>query len=442
MSGWGGISSPGGGGGGTFDGVHNDLDGRSTTTAHPTSAITGLDTTLAFVDDRAEITVPSDGPTGVGTGGTITDVNPNVTKRATALISTGNDDLRAQVRLTHPSNWVGVQFRYDMETEDVYSGSLWYEVDTPATLGDLYENVIVGAFPYDCTSTSVEFSVNGVTKTFAPATDYAGDAGAFVAGLLSALGAGVTVEFPYVGALKIHDYPTALVTVATGSSATLTVTDAGIGDPLGFGALTSTPGVTDLRVGPNRTQEGTGNGRTHIGPDDTTVFNREVVVIGTENSMMALKWHQRNEYTQAYVTPVGSVIDGLRRNYEVLNILAADARKIGVPAVVAGAGAGTGPTISAGDSRDDVGIINVTAGTTPSTSATVVVVTPNDDLFGVSGTDIAIVDVIPQTVETALVPASGVLFGDGTWGIRVGATGLVAATQYSWSYRITRFLNP
>ena len=33
-----------GGGGGSFDGVHNDLDGRSTSGAHPSTAISGLGT--------------------------------------------------------------------------------------------------------------------------------------------------------------------------------------------------------------------------------------------------------------------------------------------------------------------------------------------------------------------------------------------------------------
>ena len=36
------ITTGSGGGGGTFDGVHNDLAGRTTTGAHPSTAISGL----------------------------------------------------------------------------------------------------------------------------------------------------------------------------------------------------------------------------------------------------------------------------------------------------------------------------------------------------------------------------------------------------------------
>lgn len=43
--------SPSPGGGGSFDGVHNDLDGRSAATAHPISAITNLADALAAADE-------------------------------------------------------------------------------------------------------------------------------------------------------------------------------------------------------------------------------------------------------------------------------------------------------------------------------------------------------------------------------------------------------
>ena len=56
------------GGGGTFDGVHNDLDGRSTADAHPISAITGLQDALdaagtgGSLADLTDVDVTTDPP--------------------------------------------------------------------------------------------------------------------------------------------------------------------------------------------------------------------------------------------------------------------------------------------------------------------------------------------------------------------------------------------
>ena len=45
-------------GGGSFDGVHNDLDGRSAENAHPMSAITGLAAALAGKASAASVVTP------------------------------------------------------------------------------------------------------------------------------------------------------------------------------------------------------------------------------------------------------------------------------------------------------------------------------------------------------------------------------------------------
>ena len=61
------VTMTGGTGGGGFDGVHNDLDGRSTADAHPISAITGLTAALeaggaSALADLTDVDVTTDPP--------------------------------------------------------------------------------------------------------------------------------------------------------------------------------------------------------------------------------------------------------------------------------------------------------------------------------------------------------------------------------------------
>ena len=85
------------GGGGTFDGEHNDLDGRSTADAHPISAITGLQAALDAAGGGGgdfQTVGPFDLLEG---GGTLTGVPRHV------AVSGSEGDLPGPVSVTMPS---------------------------------------------------------------------------------------------------------------------------------------------------------------------------------------------------------------------------------------------------------------------------------------------------------------------------------------------------
>jgi Protein of unknown function (DUF1565) len=107
------------------------------------------------------------------------------------------------------------------------------------------------------------------------------------------------------------------------------------------------------------------------------------------------------------------------------------------PTAVAGAGAGGTPgtpTLSAG-STDISGNVSITTGTLPSASAVVITVTFNKAAF----TNAPFVELTPANAATALLSGATMVYlsaTTGTFVINAGATGLVAATAYSWNYHV------
>jgi hypothetical protein len=110
---------------------------------------------------------------------------------------------------------------------------------------------------------------------------------------------------------------------------------------------------------------------------------------------------------------------------------------VGTPTIAAGAGAGTGPTVTI-SGNDRAGRISVTTGTAPSASAIVATVTFST-AFGAA----------PRAVLlTPAGPLAGALSGNaavyldsastttGVFVIKVGSTGLTAATTYLWHYLV------
>lgn len=104
----------------------------------------------------------------------------------------------------------------------------------------------------------------------------------------------------------------------------------------------------------------------------------------------------------------------------------------GTPTFTAGAGAGTGPTITFGaGSKDRGGIINVTAGTTPTASATIVTVNfsqtyPNTSFCTISQAN--------NATAALAIHWSVVTNSPTTFAIQEDSTALTNATNYSWSY--------
>jgi len=165
------------------------------------------------------------------------------------------------------------------------------------------------------------------------------------------------------------------------------------------------------------------------------------VVVGTSTgTKYGTSTSQKQSWWNA--TPViqqtGSVVDALVTMGLIASPTTIKATHIigttSAPTIAAGAGAGTSPTVSLTNATDLSGIINITTGTLPSGSSTVVTITfntaygqaPNISLTPNNAGAAAlsgVTMVYPSTTTTTLV-------------INAGATGLTAATTYQWFYTI------
>jgi len=106
------------------------------------------------------------------------------------------------------------------------------------------------------------------------------------------------------------------------------------------------------------------------------------------------------------------------------------------PTIAAGTGAGTSPTASIVGTNNG-GVITVTTGTLPSSSATLVTVT----YTGAFATGSQII-LYPTNSATALLSGVSMVFTTGTtttFTITTGTTALTAATTYSWAYVVTGY---
>ena len=260
---------------------------------------------------RETVHAPSDGPSGVGTGGTIVDVDPNDTAIVICDVAEVSGE-RAQIRVPEPSTWVGESLAILPAASSVNGASVFYEEDQAAYLGDIYESMFVNSYPYNLAGKTIVLNVNGTNRTFI-GEDFGGDNVAFGLAFLDAIG---DVEFaqlvtPFLAGVT---YALALRTTATGDGATITVVDPGAGDPLGLGAATITQGETATRIGWHRSTEGTGNGNTHTWPDAAALPNKRFTLLGAETEMVLVEAYQRNEYTNASFIPIGGRLDDVTNN--------------------------------------------------------------------------------------------------------------------------------
>lgn len=102
--------------------------------------------------------------------------------------------------------------------------------------------------------------------------------------------------------------------------------------------------------------------------------------------------------------------------------------------IAAGTGAGTSPTISIGNTSDDMsGKLNITTGTTPATSSVIATIT-----FGKSWSLAPpSCTITPANAITAALLTTTQVFvttGTSNWAINSNAVALTAATAYSWQY--------
>lgn len=107
------------------------------------------------------------------------------------------------------------------------------------------------------------------------------------------------------------------------------------------------------------------------------------------------------------------------------------------PTIAAGAGAGTGPTVSVSRATDLAGVINVTTGTLPTLSATVATITFNT-AYGAAPK----VVLTPANSNAALLTGVNMVFVDDAntttslFVITAGTTALTAATTYKFYYQV------
>lgn len=107
------------------------------------------------------------------------------------------------------------------------------------------------------------------------------------------------------------------------------------------------------------------------------------------------------------------------------------------PTIAAGAGAGSSPTVSVSATGTDLaGYIDVTTGSTPGTSATVVTVT-----FASAWASAPVVLLVPANNATKALSVAQQVFIDANTGVSTtafvitsGGTALTGATAYRWSY--------
>jgi hypothetical protein len=107
------------------------------------------------------------------------------------------------------------------------------------------------------------------------------------------------------------------------------------------------------------------------------------------------------------------------------------------PSIAAGTGAGTGPTISV-SGTDQGGVISITTGTAPATSATLATVT-----FSVAyGASPKAVLIAPAEVNSAALVVAARPYEDqasraaASFVLKTGSTALAASTAYKWNYLV------
>ncbi|MDE1971427.1 MAG: hypothetical protein KGI50_07680 [Patescibacteria group bacterium] len=104
------------------------------------------------------------------------------------------------------------------------------------------------------------------------------------------------------------------------------------------------------------------------------------------------------------------------------------------PQIAAGTGAGTSPTVSIVGS-DVAGLITVTTGSLPATSAVIATVT-----FGSAYKTNSFPDLVPANAATQALVASAQAYPVGStanFTLNTGSTGLAATTTYKWYYQVS-----
>lgn len=103
------------------------------------------------------------------------------------------------------------------------------------------------------------------------------------------------------------------------------------------------------------------------------------------------------------------------------------------PGIAAGAGAGGSPTIAIAGTNEG-GIITLTTGTLPTTSAVIATITPTNAF----PTNCSIV-LTPANANTSTLSGASMVFvteGTTSWTMTSGTVNLVAATAYKWHYQV------
>lgn len=479
MTGWGGISSPSAGGG-TFEGDHNDITGRTAASAHPATAVSvsaaGFDGNLETTDDTVQKVAQKVDDLTISAGGrneyvayaidNTTPVDGSATE--VAFYTTGTaDTLGTPIPLMFAVG--GLVFRPGIADGKIYTvtgSGAWTQTATLNGGDTIYSPIQnieyvgtnttdaggVGTDPNDVATTIVTVAPflavtgnlpNGITPSFvvvmtnAEAFDVSGDMA-------------VTSSDGYT--LLNDDY---FVTVGA------------LNDPLtGFWHLpTAGIGETPTKLGPGdvvqdvpfelfsrhnydvKIAKGTrGQRLAKVIADNDGATVREYVWMAAAD----VRGHDQADIDLYTGTTTTETVGGLTitRRHEpdkpdIMWIRNDNPRQIGVPSVAAGAAAGTGPTLNfLSGSTDDAGGIIVTTGTSPATGTLVTFTLDNDFLEASAG----IGGFYPGDSATAAIMVSARIYmsfgGDGTFALvsGTGGTPLAAETAYAFYYDVKPYV--
>ena len=320
-------------GGGSFNGVHNDLNGRSTAGAHPDTAVAvatptsiGLESgsttaRLALAELVTRIATSSYRHLEVPSDDTVTELAWNDDGTLTwndleLMPGSGRAIIKLpEHRGTRQRIWCNTHsgpFKSLTEGVHINAASVYEEAmsdATPAEITGFIGAMFAQSFPLDMSGDpqTITITVSGVDHVSGLVDGTYADGTA----LLGAIFGGMTPSFAYGVDWTVGGDGGTLVTIATGAAATIAIsTDSGP-DTLGIGDLVTVQGADAVltKYGVDNTQDSVGdhppdNTGTHTSPDQLNIHYKAWVVIDGAEGWQCQRWPERKEYLPGgYATP-------------------------------------------------------------------------------------------------------------------------------------------
>lgn len=220
------------------------------------------------------------------------------------------------------------------------------------------------------------------------------------------------------GILQIKSPTSGTITLSTANALSLTLS--------GGAAATITGGAGNMTI-----TAGTGNSRTMA--LQTTTSGGTATTAVTINATQDVALSSTTNST-SFTTGAETIAGGLGVSKTITALHYAGGGT--APTAAVGTGAGTSPSAVTVAGHDAAGSVTVTTGTLPTAAATVLTLTFNT-AYGTA----PYVVLYPANAATALLSGATMVYVTGatnTFVITAGATGLVAATTYSWNYIVAQ----